>query len=297
MKYLVEGVKTILIFGFLLSSNSIIGQKLIPFPQKGLVQGEVYWGGGTPTSFEYYNLSFKYVKDTIFDSKTFSQFVILRLGIENSFYTRYDNGKIYYHNGTGGTEFLLYDFTLQLKDTFPSDKLNNPIVDSISTVTLPNGQIRKYMELKNEYNTHRWIDGIGDIDFGLLYNWGGREGERQFFVCQKDEAGIVYENMATPWSCDSLTNVTLVTSLNSKSNVEYLEVFPNPTQGILTIKGKSLDENTEVQLMDLSGRFILAKKIESKESIRIDLSEIKDGAYLLMIFRDNETQFRRIIKD
>jgi hypothetical protein len=72
---------------------------------------------------------------------------------------------------------------------------------------------------------------------------------------------------------------------------EDVTVFPNPTQSEITIQGKGLIFNKEIELYNLSGKLILKQK---PINCQINLSEIPIGIYLLKI---SETKTIQISKN
>lgn len=77
--------------------------------------------------------------------------------------------QVYFYSG--GTEYLKYDFSLIQGDTFTTEIegscLIQMIVDSVDSVTLINGEVRKRMYLSNFW-TDTWIEGIGSL-YGPTY--------------------------------------------------------------------------------------------------------------------------------
>jgi len=59
-------------------------------------------------------------------------------------------------------------------------------------------------------------------------------------------------------------------------------VFPNPTNGLLTIQLKELNQSLIIQLLDLTGRVIISSSLNSMET-SIDLSNFASGEYLLNV--------------
>lgn len=59
-------------------------------------------------------------------------------------------------------------------------------------------------------------------------------------------------------------------------------VFPNPTNGLLTIQLKEVNQPLTIQLLDLTGRVIISSSLISMET-SIDLSNYASGEYLLNV--------------
>jgi hypothetical protein len=75
-----------------------------------------------------------------------------------------------------------------------------------------------------------------------------------------------------------LKNVELKTVGLSNSQLAELELYPNPSNGVLNISSKL--SNYLLEISDLSGRQVFKKKIESP-SVRLDVSHLPAGEYLL----------------
>lgn len=75
-----------------------------------------------------------------------------------------------------------------------------------------------------------------------------------------------------------LKNVELKTVGLSNSQLTELELYPNPSNGVLNISSKL--SNYLLEISDLSGRQVFKKKIESP-SVRLDVSHLPAGEYLL----------------
>lgn len=209
-------LKSILVLVFITSVNTLNGQyKHIKYPQPGMVQGEICYGDFTNPG--EYNASITYLKDTLIGMDTFSLFESKHFYF-GKYVTRYKDGKIFTArmnaNNTLGNEMLLYDFNLNVGDTFYTWMNEVMVVDSVSFNTALNGSNRKFIHFKNTRNDV-WVDGIGDVKNGFFY-YRDFEGGHEVFVCHKDSSGLVYSNNTSPWDCDSLIlgpSITLLSSI------------------------------------------------------------------------------------
>ena len=107
---------------------------------------------------------------------------------------RNENGKIYrlgYWNPGGPTERLEYDFTLGVNDTFPPNiYIHNTLLKVITKEKITNfiGDSVWKMELINlDKDTFTWIEGIGDLRFGLITSVGFENSSTH--MCTKDDKG------------------------------------------------------------------------------------------------------------
>ena len=93
-----------------------------------------------------------------------------------------------------------------------------------------------------------------------------------------------YYDMA---SCQN--NETLTTTISELSNSD-INIFPNPTNGIIYL---STPVNTiNIEIYNLNGQMITKLKQKSK----IDLAELTDGFYFVKIITQNREYYKKIIK-
>ncbi|HVT86300.1 MAG TPA: T9SS type A sorting domain-containing protein [Chitinophagaceae bacterium] len=78
------------------------------------------------------------------------------------------------------------------------------------------------------------------------------------------------------------------------SGAQKFEVFPNPTNSVLTISG--INNNELVKLLSIDGKLLLEKRA-SGQSMTMDLGNLSSGLYILQYFDGSNIQNRKIIKD
>jgi len=82
-----------------------------------------------------------------------------------------------------------------------------------------------------------------------------------------------------------------------KSNVEGVEVFPNPTNQWVYIDVSNIDfeiEDVNLKVFDLNGRLILDKEILGSGLEALDISQFRQGVYQLVV-QQGETMYREKI--
>ncbi|MFN7675603.1 T9SS type A sorting domain-containing protein, partial [Flavobacterium sp.] len=90
-------------------------------------------------------------------------------------------------------------------------------------------------------------------------------------------------------------NSTL-SSTNNNFNESIVSAFPNPTNGIVTIKINNYSGEIDFTLVDLSGRKVFEQnKINFYNEKSFDFSGIESGTYLLNIKTDNHNIVKKII--
>ena len=80
----------------------------------------------------------------------------------------------------------------------------------------------------------------------------------------------------------------------------YFTIYPNPVQGILTIKMvAALPENAVFEIFDMSGRKVAVKNIKiitGEQNISMDMSHLIKGTYLIKIQAGNKTSTQLLNK-
>ncbi len=96
------------------------------------------------------------------------------------------------------------------------------------------------------------------------------------------------------------TDVNEVVTLSIDTGIddidsERIEIYPNPTGGIINIQGCMIKSAT-ISVFDISGKKILTK-LSDNDLIRIDISEYVSGTYIIQITKDQSVYKKLIIKE
>ena len=80
-------------------------------------------------------------------------------------------------------------------------------------------------------------------------------------------------------------------------NISFInKVYPNPTNNEFIVELKDNSKVEKVEFVDFSGKIIIPNKVESNNSlIRINVSNIIEGIYLLHITTDKEVNKVKVI--
>lgn len=83
-------------------------------------------------------------------------------------------------------------------------------------------------------------------------------------------------------------------SLSVNENISsFISIYPNPVQNELFIEVNDV-KTTEIMILDYSGRIV--KSIPATKVNSIDVSDLKQGGYVLKVFTDNGLSINRFIK-
>jgi len=191
--------------------------------------------------------------------------------------------KVYVRDTYNNIDELLYDFTYELGDTFHIGYSSILILDSITNIVLNDGNLRKKFWFGDgDYDSeHAYIiEGIGSEN-GILtpvfsYGLSGYQSQGEIKCYSKDSIELY-------GTCSTNTGL-----LNPKSNNGVdISIYPNPTTGTITIKGKCIEQ---VEIYNISG--ILIKTTRKKE---LDLSKHAKGVYFVKLISESGVCTQKLI--
>jgi hypothetical protein len=109
--------------------------------------------------------------------------------------------------------------------------------------------------------------------------------------------GSVSLTWSNQYGCENSNSMAVSiapTSIEEFTSSDFI-MYPNPTQGLITIVGDLIQSTTFVQLYDVTGQLIFSKNFEGTSSITIDVSEFSNGIYFTQIKNGNTTYCRQLI--
>lgn len=204
---------------------------------------------------------------------------------------RSDSGIVYYVIKGSNSEFVLYNFHLNVGDTIVGDLL----VTEVDTVNI-NGRLHKRILFPDSNHLYQqaWIiDGIGS-SFGLTGLWYAIihfDHETKSLLCYAENDSILISN--TNGSCE--LNVGFE-SENTLLKEENINIYPNPAKDFVIIDFNNV-KYRKIELYDLSGKLILNRESNNQQYYNLSLNYLKSGFYLLKITDNNGfTQSHKIFK-
>ena len=75
---------------------------------------------------------------------------------------------------------------------------------------------------------------------------------------------------------------------------QNIQIFPNPANSILTVKGLSLEQNTDVKIFDMSGNLAYTSQVINEE-MTIDTHDFKQGMHLVYIVSGNLSIIKKVL--
>ena len=139
---------------------------------------------------------------------------------------------------------------------------------------------------------------VGYLAEGGIAYWDGNQWE-DFHVSDglvgPNVRGLAIDSEDNVWVATS-TGVSKISSIPSSLNpisISNVEVFPNPSSGIITV---SCDENLKnIEIYNVLGSLIQSEKIHFQNEISINLSHLSSGIYHLVLRNENLVLNQKII--
>jgi hypothetical protein len=286
-------MKKLLSFLFLLSVSFISAQPYLPMLQEGNAWSvDVYWSNfGGQYWIETQQIS---ISGTIeINGETYHR---MFNNDGESCYVREENEKIYLFNDLNNSEFILYDFTLNVGNTFSlphedlytctygygSYRFQNATVTNVSTQFIA-GANRKVIEFDFTaplFGQEIWIEGIGSIRGiapGGDFEADGIQGTN--LACFTQNGETTYFNDAT--QCDN-------TTLNNPDNLKSrITLYPNPVKKTSILQFPAEAAIDRLKIYNLSGKLI-RDEIISEKHFKINAMNYASGLYFYQVFSENK---------
>ncbi len=180
-------------------------------------------------------------------------------------------------------ETLLYDFSVNIKETVDISYYSC-IVDTIDSITI-NNELHKRIRFTNEAD---WIEGVGAIN-GLITSIIPRPlcgpSTIRTLLCSYNNNGLLYitDNKSLS-KCFYWGSVDEGNGVNSITDKEKFEIFPNPASDYITITSENEHPFT-VEVLSAQG-YVLSSEYKAHSDIKIDLRSFVDGIYYVRILND-----------
>jgi len=86
----------------------------------------------------------------------------------------------------------------------------------------------------------------------------------------------------------------VISAVTIEAGFSNVQLFPNPTSGEFTVTFESTINNGSIKIVDLQGRVVLSSDINNSNSQQMNVSELGNGIYMVIINADNKTETKKI---
>ncbi len=188
---------------------------------------------------------------------------------------------------------LLYDFSLELGDTFESPYCAYPleVIDS-DTIVLINGAKKRTWTLscsENPENTLRWIEGVG-TDYGILWPKDFCTGEygKVRLTCYYEYERLQYINEGIGGCFLSDVEDTAISSASVSI------AYPNPVHELLLVDQRLYSAETNYSILRVDGSSVIDNhKLENET---IDVHALEAGIYFLQLISGEDRWIQKFVK-
>lgn len=199
-----------------------------------------------------------------------------------------ENDKVYYYDTTTESFDILYDFS-KIEQEYWLSYLwgNSPFCDTVKVEsvgdTLLNGHLLRVLNVSQNsclagffFNDYPIIEVIGHLHFLFPQADFPSEGPLR---CYEDNVIGLYNTGIVPY-CDYIGTA----NLNELTEVQKIDVFPNPFIDVLYINLSNFSTEVDVKIFDIIGHCIYEKTYyKNVKPIEINLLNTKAGIYILSI--------------
>ena len=135
-------------------------------------------------------------------------------------------------------------------------------------------------------------DSNGNLLWNISYDAGASLIDKfnSITLDHNNDIIVTGQTFTTPTNANYLTVKygNSVTGINESSNMENIQLYPNPANTSVTISLKSLKgENTSISIIDMLGREIKSTTYQNLQAennkIKLDITELNNGIYFICI--------------
>jgi hypothetical protein len=155
----------------------------------------------------------------------------------------------------------------------------NPVLDLGSDVTVCSYNLPAVLEAPDGFSSYEWVGGTTTQTLTVYIGGTYVCTVTNEFGCEDSD-----EQMVIVDACLGLGELTL-----------ELMVYPNPFENYVTVILESLAPS-EFMIYDLNGSLVFEEGFNQTE-VKIDLSDLSAGVYVLRVTQSSETQTVRLIKN
>ncbi|HJM15850.1 MAG TPA: T9SS type A sorting domain-containing protein, partial [Flavobacteriales bacterium] len=139
---------------------------------------------------------------------------------------------------------------------------------------------------------------VGYLAEGGIAYWDGNQWE-DFHVSDglvgPNVRGLAIDSEDNVWVATStgVSKISSISTSTSPASIANVEVFPNPSSGVITV---SFDENFKyIEVYNILGSLIHSEKTNSLNEVELNLSHLSSGIYHLVLTSENLVLNQKII--
>ena len=190
-------------------------------------------------------------------------------------------------------EILLYDFNLEVNDTFYNAIHDCPmILEEKDSVMLLSGEMReRFIFQEHNQRSIIWIEGIGDIFTFYPECNISSVGDAQL-LCVFDGDLVIYNFEGI--ILDPSLYVCYIIPVNAEEQFEFSwKIYPNPAKEKLYIELENQLIESELSILDITGRQLYKTLTMNQDRLELDIAQFQAGIYYIQM-QDRVFRFVKI---
>jgi hypothetical protein len=106
-----------------------------------------------------------------------------------------------------------------------------------------------------------------------------------------------YAVIVTNGNCSDTSDCHFIlgASIHNASRELNAAVYPNPSNGNFEIQLGRKYQAIELKVYTLSGAHLISKTVNNNDALKLNLSDLNSGVYLLRIFADNAVTYKKLV--
>ena len=185
-------------------------------------------------------------------------------------------------NLAGGTYSVVVtdEYGCLQTDTINIQGLVYPVINLGEDVTIQDGEIVT-------------LDPGGE---NLSYSWSSGETTPTISASMPGTYIVTATNADGCSTSDQIT-ITIITEVDEPDLLQALTIYPNPTEGTVTIKRNNNITLEKVRLLNLTGQELYLLHLnDSRQPVHLDLSNLPAGNYILQLQTNSGNSSKMIVK-
>lgn len=136
-----------------------------------------------------------------------------------------------------------------------------------------------------------WFWDFGDGTTSTLQN-----PSHTFATAGNYSVALYVENLNKSW--DEISNpITLSTMGLADNTKELFQLYPNPSNSIVTISLSKSASKVSYQIIDYSGKIVLEQELSDSQLFNVNVENLSTGLYFIKITMNETVGFAKIIKN
>jgi hypothetical protein len=187
-------------------------------------------------------------------------------------------------------------------------KTNSSAKDNAYTITDASGNIRYHREYTSNSTLYRDTVSLANGCYQFRFTDAGQDG-LSFFANPGQGAGTLrlattsnatIKNFNPDFGAEVLMsfNVGYGLAIQPDATIENIDVFPNPSSGIVNVDATTLMQKPfKINIYDLLGKEVYTQTVKESDdhALKIDLSDRPSGVYILSLSNEDQVYTKQVV--